>query len=108
MGTNIAAEYAPPLSGNGDHLLPVGGQRHGFAHPWIIERGLAEVHHERIPPGAWSNRYDRVGKVLFQDVGLGPFEMASDPRHGQLPRPEGGENLGEILHDHGLVPIDVR
>ncbi len=34
--------------------------------------------------------------------------MAADPRHGQLPRPEGGENLGEISHHHRLVPVDMR
>ena len=33
--------------------------------------------------------------------------MAADPRHGQLPRPEGGKDLGEILHDHSLVAVDV-
>ena len=29
--------------------------------------------------------------------------MAADSRHGQLPHPEGGEDLGEIRHEDGLV-----
>src|SRR5215831_17837485 len=107
MGTNIAAEHTPSLSGNFNHLLPVGGQCHRFAHAWIIKRGFAEVHDKSIPAGAWSESHDCVGEVLFQDVGLGSFEMAANPRHGQLPRPEGGEDLGQIIHHYGLVPVYV-
>ena len=66
------------------------------------------VHDKRIPPGAWAERYDRVGEVLLQDVSLGPFEMAADARHGQLPRPEGGKDLRQVGHDHGPVPVDMR
>src|SRR5215470_4362548 len=33
--------------------------------------------------------------------------MAADPRHGQLPRPEGGKDLGEIRHDDGLVLVNM-
>ena len=108
MGTNITAGHTPPLGRNFDHLLPVGGQRHRFPHPWIMEWGLAEVHDKRIPPGTWSHRDDRIGESLVQDLGLGPFKMAGDPRHGQLPRAEGGEDLREIRHHHGLIPIEVR
>src|SRR5690242_14467983 len=107
MRTNIAAYHPPALSSDFDHLLPVSSQRHRLAYAWIIERRLADIHHKRIPSGAWPEGHDRVGKVLFQNVGLGPFEMARDSRHGQLPHPEGGEDLGEILHHHGLVSVDV-
>src|ERR671925_440881 len=60
------------------------------------------------PPSAWSECHHRVGEVLLQDISLRPFEMAANPRHGQLSRPEGGEDLGEIRHNHGLIPVDVR
>ena len=33
--------------------------------------------------------------------------MAANPRHGQLARPKGGEDLGEISHDDSLVPVDM-
>ena len=108
MGTNIAPEHAPPLGRNGDHLLPVGGQGHRFPHPWIVEWRLRHVHHKRIPPRAWPKRHDRVGEIPFQDVGLGRLEMATDPRHGELPGAERGKDPGQIGHDHRLVLSDVR
>src|SRR5262245_47269581 len=108
MWTNISTGYSPPLGSDFNHLFPVGGQRHRFPHPWVIEGGLADVHDKIIPPGAWSDGHHRVREVLFQDVSLGTFEMAADSRHGQLSRPKGGEDLGEISHDDGLVPVDVR
>ncbi|HEX2714985.1 MAG TPA: hypothetical protein VHM88_22590, partial [Candidatus Acidoferrales bacterium] len=64
MGTNIAPKHTPPLGSNFDHLLPVGGQCYRFAHLWIIEWGLANIHHERIPSGAWSERHDCIWEVL--------------------------------------------
>src|SRR5215813_8233043 len=52
--------------------------------------------------------HHRLWEVFFQDVRLRAFKMAGDPRHGQLPRAEGGKDLREILHHHGLVPVEVR
>src|SRR6185295_16719122 len=108
MEANIAPEHAPPLGSHGDHLLPVGSQRDGVPHPWIMERGFAEIHDQRIPPRAWANRYDRIGEVLVQHVRLWPLQMAPNPRHGELAPAEGRKDLGEVSHDYRLIPIDVR
>jgi hypothetical protein len=72
-----------------------------------MERRPTDIHDERIPAPARSECHDRVREVLLQDVGLGPFEVAADPRHGQLPSPEGGKDSREIGHDDRFVRIDV-